>query len=306
MKFNSTYITNKYFAQRKRILAEREVRLFFWKNLRELDYSELERKLTKHVFFSFKHSGHLGDIIYSLPIVKQLSSRFCSQPALMYLNLYYKSSLDPSIDHPSGRYALIPETYSIIKPLLESQEYISSVKQYSEESVDFDLDYFRDCIYTLDRGNISKWYQEIIPIDLHLEEPWLKVNKKSTEYSEYIVLSRSTRYHWNDLSYSFLRKYPNVAFVGLEYEFKLMKEIIPNIKYIPTNDFLELAQIIAGARLFIGNQSSPFAIAEALKVNRLLECYLYSPNVDPIGGHNAMFSSQACFEFLVKDFFENK
>lgn len=219
--------------------------------------------------------------------------------------MYYRSRLDPSIEHPSGKYALIPSNYSIIKPLLESQDYISLVDLYKGEYLDFDLDYFRDCIFTLDRGNISKWYQELIPIDLYLEEPWIKIEKKCMDYSNYIILSRSTRYHWNDLSYSFLKKYPKIAFVGLEYEFKIMKEIIPNLVFIPTKDFLELARVIAGARLFIGNQSSPFAIAEALKVNRLLECNLYTPNVDPIGGHNALFSSQACFEFLVKDFYEN-
>jgi len=304
MKLSSKIITNRHYAIRKRFAYEREVRLSCWKNLRELDLAEIKKKLTHHNFFSFKHSGHLGDIIYALPVIKQLTSRFCSQPAHLFLNLYYKSRLDPSIDHPSGRYALIPETYAIIKPLLEKQDYISSVSQYSGENVDFDLDNFRDCIYTLDRGNISKWYQELIPIDLHLEYPWIKVDNVNNDYNEYIIISRSTRYHWNDLSYAFLRKYPKIAFVGLEYEFKLIKETIPNLIYIPTNDLLELARVIAGSRLFIGNQSSPFSIAEALKVNRLLECYLYSPNVDPVGGHNAIFSSQACFEYLVKDFYD--
>lgn len=53
--------------------------------------------------------------------------------------------------------------------------------------------------------------------------------------------------------------------------------MIPKLEYIPVEDFMHMANIIAGCRFFIGNQSFPFAIAEALKVKRLLEVYHLSP-----------------------------
>jgi hypothetical protein len=45
-----------------------------------------------------------------------------------------------------------------------------------------------------------------------------------------------------------------------------------------------MAQIISSCKLFIGNQSSSYAIAEQLKVPRLLEVFNQCPNVIPIGG----------------------
>ncbi len=70
------------------------------------------------------------------------------------------------------------------------------------------------------------------------------------------------------------------------------------------SDFLQLAQLIAGSRLFIGNQSLPFAIAEALKVNRLLEVYYKAPNVAVSGRNGYDFCFQQQFEYLVRTRYE--
>lgn len=302
----------KFISKKKKQDASDLKRYSCWRNLRNLNKDSIELLFKQTDFFSFKHSGHLGDIIYSLPVIRQLTQRFCKHPSELNLNLYSKVEFSDNniffkekIYHPSGKYLLTADSFNCIKPLLEFQDYISRVNIYNNEHVDFDLDYFRSCLFCLDRGNISKWYQSIIPINLSLEQPWLKSEKVYPDFKDHIVIARSTRYRWNDLSYSFLKKYPKVSFVGLEYEYELMKDVIPNLNYIQTNNFLELANVISSAKLFIGNQSSPFSIAEGLKVNRLLEVYQYAPNVDPVGGNCSVFSSQACFEFLVKDFYEN-
>ena len=41
------------------------------------------------------------------------------------------------------------------------------------------------------------------------------------------------------------------------------------------------ARIIAGSKIFIGNQSTPFAIAEGMKHNRILETDITIPNCQP-------------------------
>jgi len=43
-----------------------------------------------------------------------------------------------------------------------------------------------------------------------------------------------------------------------------------------------LATIIGSSKAFIGNQSSTYAIAEQMKVKRLLEICVHSPNVIPV------------------------
>jgi len=79
-----------------------------------------------------------------------------------------------------------------------------------------------------------------------------------------------------------------------------MRKFVPDIEYRPVQNFLELAEIIAGCKFFIGNQSFPFSLAEALKVNRVLEVYYSCPNVI-VEGRNAFdFCFQPQFELIVQ------
>jgi ADP-heptose:LPS heptosyltransferase len=84
-----------------------------------------------------------------------------------------------------------------------------------------------------------------------------------------------------------------------------MKKKIPHLIYRPVRDFLEMASVIAGAKLFIGNQSFPFSLAEALKANRLLEVYFECPNVTVYGENGFDFSFQPQFEKLIRMRYEN-
>jgi len=71
--------------------------------------------------------------------------------------------------------------------------------------------------------------------------------------------------------------------VGMEHEaYRLMGKCGRDIKYVPTANFLELAQIISGCDVFIGNQSSPFALAEGMKKNRIQETYRPIQNALPM------------------------
>ena len=88
-------------------------------------------------------------------------------------------------------------------------------------------------------------------------------------------------------------------------EYERMKLSIPQLEYKKTDNFLSLASTIAGAKLFIGNQSFPYSLAEAIKVPRILESYYLSPNVIPEGENAYEFSFQPQFEFLVKKLLKN-
>jgi hypothetical protein len=73
-------------------------------------------------------------------------------------------------------------------------------------------------------------------------------------------------------------------FVGVEREYEVMKAICPEVVYMPVENFKQMAMLISGAKYFFGNQSMAFAIAEQMKVNRVLEQYYNAPNVIPNGG----------------------
>ena len=60
-------------------------------------------------------------------------------------------------------------------------------------------------------------------------------------------------------------------FVGLKNEYDDLKNQITSLEYYDSKDFLELASIIKNAKFFIGNLSFGYALAEAIKIPRLLE-----------------------------------
>jgi hypothetical protein len=186
---------------------------------------------------------------------------------------------------------------AMLKPLLLHQPQIEIADEYNEEQVDYNLDDFRKYKYFLS-PNITRWYFTVYGITYNTCQPWL-VAPVDEYYKQTLVIARSHRYRSPVIDYRFLTQYPNKIFLGVEEEYKEMKASIPDLQYKPVKDFLEMATIINSCRLFIGNQSFPFSLAEALKVNRLLEVYFKIPNVivEGKGANDFMFQPQ--FEYAV-------
>jgi hypothetical protein len=243
---------------------------------------------------SFKHSGNSGDIIYALPTILGVNPEHTSN---LFLQInqrgFYKDA------HPLGNVMLNEKMVEMLMPLLKSQKYLNEVTIYNNQKIDYDLDLLREVPFLLDRGDISRWYFHIFNVFYDLSMPWLAVEPDTT-YQEFIILARSERYHNPHISYEFLKKYQKILFLGVEKEYNLMKKEIPQLEWKPVNDFLEMAQIIAGGKFFIGNQSFPYAIAEAMKVKRILEVCFYCPNVVIHGKDGYDFYFQKNFEQLVE------
>jgi len=245
---------------------------------------------------SFKHSGHTGDVIYALPTMKSIAAT-----TSLYLNAGAKSSLPPGFRHPYGDDQLPEKVIEMLRPLLLSQNYINKVEKFTKDTqVDFDLDLFRGTSQNLAAGSISHWYFPMFGVSYDISEPWISLEQ--TKKNEYIIISRSSRYNNESLDYGFLSKYPKLGFVGIESEYSEIKKSVPRIEYFRVRDFLELALVINSSILFIGNQSFPYSIAEAMKVPRLLEQCLYAPNVIPVGGYSHPIVFQKQFEFIVGNY----
>ncbi len=69
-----------------------------------------------------------------------------------------------------------------------------------------------------------------------------------------------------------------LLFVGLKHEWREFIGHHGYVEYVPTANMLEVAQLIAGSDLFIGNQSCANAIAEGLKHNSIQETHLEYPD----------------------------
>lgn len=236
----------------------------------------------------FRHSGALGDVIYALPALAALTARCGSQGAVLCLNAGPGARLSAG-----GVRALLP--------LLQRQPYIHEVRLWQGERPDFDLDAFRGFAVS-GRGDIMRWYQYALPVAYDTSQPWLSGVEPDAASAGALVIARALRRQTPGLDYGFLRRYAHVLFIGIEREYAEMQALIPQLVWRQTADFLDMARVIAAARLFIGSQSSPFAVAEALKVPRLLELPLAEPVATPAGARGAVFCVQECFEQLVEDF----
>jgi hypothetical protein len=223
----------------------------------------------------FGSSGDLGDIIYLLPLIEAAGGG--------YLWLYDR----PWTKNLSSR-------YPIIEPLLAAQPYIKAVGLGNGRGVQYDMATFRS-VYRPDRTLTASQGEHGrksygLPV-VKGDKKWIHVTP-SPETKGRVVIARSARYHnslfpWKRI----LAHYGNsILFVGIKEEHDAFCRAFGNVEHRPTSDFLELAQLIAGSDLFIGNQSSPYAVAEGLKHPRILECNLRVPDcIYPNGG-------QVCYD----------
>jgi hypothetical protein len=244
----------------------------------------------------FRHSGHAGDVIYSLPTIKAFLAG--TDRAELYLRCnIVRNPLTPN-GHPLGDLLLNEDYAHRLIPLIGRQAYVRKCAIWTGEAVDVDLDEFRKIPFVLQRGTVPRFYSFRFPVCPRLWEPWLEVDADSRSRGA-IVVNRTPRRHNPEISYRFLSAYRPVYFIGLPEEYSAFHREVPSAEYLPDAGFLQAGQVIAGSRLFIGNSSCCFAIAEGLKVRRLLEVNPRSPNVVPSGPGGHDFIRQDNFESLV-------
>jgi hypothetical protein len=107
--------------------------------------------------------------------------------------------------------------------------------------------------------------------------PWLSVEANKVAP---IIINRASRwpgwhFPWREIVRHF---YDEIAFIGLPEEHAAFQKEFGKVFYLPCADLLEAAEIIAGADLFVGNQSACNAIANGLGKRIVLEVCNYAPD----------------------------
>lgn len=217
---------------------------------------------------TYSHGGDMGDLIYACCLFRRLSDQ-----------MHDGQPLDIVLCPTEGvRSPQTPQSVELIKPLLLAQPYIASVR-YEPKVVGTDLNRWRTW-YAGNGANLC--YAQLVDRGFHHSsafKPWLTVPIGQQHMP--VVIHRSPRYHNDKFPWKrVVHKYRDyLLMVGLPEEHEeFVKEFGGHVPYHPTRDFMELSQIIAGAKLFIGNQSSPYAIAEALKMDTIQETMLVDSN----------------------------
>lgn len=267
---------------------------------------------------TIKHSGHMGDIIYSLPAIKRLSEVYGRKvEVLVFVDRTWE--FFSAEDRPKT--GLIDEDgLSLIKDVLSSTSYISDVRKWKGEFVNYDFDMVkhRGQEIGMPHSNISRWYMYLFPeASTDLSKPTLDLLDVDAEYyhrhervctipdHDYILVNRTSRWLNPYINYVFLHKYEHVYFVGSKSEYEHFMLNVPSAKYIEVDNGLHLASLIGHSKVFIGNQSLCYAVAEQLKTTRILEACSNATNVLPIGKNGYDFYTQQGLEYLV-DFLYKK
>jgi hypothetical protein len=249
---------------------------------------------------SFLHSGHLGDVVNALPVIKELSKTH-------RCNFYLQANkpLPENIKgykHPKDFVFMTDRMVDMVLPLLKSQKYINKVEKYNGEEIDVDLNLFRKIPMNFNLDEV-RWYFQLTGIQTDLSVPYLTA-EPSKKIQNKVVIMRSTRRKNIFINYRFLEKYEDLLFIGIRDEYEDLKKEVPNLEFYDCKDFLEAAQIIKAGKFFLGNSSFGFTIAEGLKVPRLMESYPDFPMIYPNGNHGYDFYFQdhleKWFDFLYK------
>lgn len=214
---------------------------------------------------SFRISGDLGDLCYQCAILAALPG-----PHTLLC-----------VDRP-GLTAQFTPRVPLLKPMLLAQAYIGSV-ECSEDKPDIDLTGFRrfhSATTTLIAANAAECgMQMMLESPPDGSAPWLTAQPNQS-FAGKIIIARSPRYNnlwfpWRQIVEHYGHR---LLFVGLPDEHRAFIAAFGHVTHLQIKDYLELAQTIAGAGLFIGNQSSPHAVAMGLGVTIIQETCLQQPD----------------------------
>ena len=224
---------------------------------------------------TFKHSGDMGDIIFSLPTVRAL----CSEGAILYLDPKGGKN-EPLVQGTDrGDYTRLDEnSIESLKPLLEMQPYIKEVKVWNGEKVDYNLDEFRKHIKF---NNLAVSHLEAFNLSHnHINSAWLEVDK-SAELEKKKVIARSLRYHGNHIFWSHMKlkgEFEDACYVGLPLEHEAFESTFEvSIPRVDTPTLLDVARVVAGADVVFANQNVVHAIAEGMKKRLFNEVFRIYP-----------------------------
>lgn len=229
---------------------------------------------------TFKHSGTLGDLVYSLYLVKKLGGgefQIALQHIENCVSKYGYRASDVDVQH-KGRFT--EQDIAWLTPLLERQPYIQKVSTWRLGNVepDVDLDHYRSVLYRTFEGNILQAYHIAFNLPFTVEDmqtPWIEADAKTIAP---IVITRSMRYRpadgeqgWrNIISTGMLEN--SCIFVGTQKEHADFEKTFGiKVEYYQSPDFLDLANVIAGSELVVCNQGFAYSLAVGLGKSTILE-----------------------------------
>lgn len=226
---------------------------------------------------TFLHPGTFGDTIYGMNVVKLLGGGdvYIKWNGMNEIAWNAFGALDAGIH--AGRYN--QQDLEFLFPLLDAQKYIKNLRVWRNEDIDYDLgNHYKFTTGPAGwQGNQTECYGLVCGVDIHkhrkefLQEAWLDPVKPIKIPGKSVVLNWTGRYIYdNQPNPKYAEWLANgledqAIFLGTKAECDAFNtQYKCNIPYHGVTDMLEMARIIQGAELTIGNQSAVLAVAIGL------------------------------------------
>lgn len=219
---------------------------------------------------NFVSGGMMGDFIHSLFALKNICERMGIKAKLYLIN-----------DGDIWRFG-IDKAYQDLAKLVESQPYIESFgiipQGFNEQYVD--MNSWRKMVGETHArtGSYNKCWTEVLSehygFDIPAENKWVHVDAVDPVTQGKLVIHRS--YHrqnaafpWNSV---LNEEQGDILFVTsniLDWErFGFKRD---NVKLHLVSTIWDMAVALNSSKMFVGNQSTPFALASALEIPRFVE-----------------------------------
>lgn len=237
-------------------------------------------------------AGDYGDLIFLLGVMHSIPSG----PHTLLLKTSPLTKIRTDAD--LKRFA------DMVIPLAKSQPYISDCRiRQANERVDWRSQDFRGkgrwCPEVTLLGAKSYHLQTCLGFgqNIHGTNRWLHNIVSSPLSKDRVVINRTGRYRnpyfpWREVIDFYGDR---LLFIGVPHEYRDFCGQFGCIEWAKTSNMLEVAELIAGSLLFIGNQSSPNAVAEGLKHPMIQEtdlgtpdCIFKRPNAQHVGNGSVM------------------
>lgn len=265
----------------------------------------------------FFHAVNPGDLMGAMGAIKKyydvMKRRAIVCQSVTQVAAYYSGATHPTVNESGQNVCVNVPMWEMLKPLIESQEYVHSFEKYEGQRIDIDLNIIRGKTnVNLPNGSLQGWIPLAYPdLSFDMSKPWITLNGKCPPHilkqvKGKVILNFTERYRNDAIDYFFLKNYaPDLIFAGTEKEHWLFcNQWQLNIPRLEVKDFLELAYAIKYSRFILANQSFCVNIAYAMGTPRIVEICRYAQNIIHMIGENCEgYLYQVGAEYYFRQFY---
>lgn len=224
------------------------------------------------IIVNFLACGQIGDLIHSLYVVKSICLRDNVKANIFISDISSQLPCCGNFTYDTLK------TYNDIKDFIFSLSYVNDFKILPQNFTEsfINLNVWRDYIEVIQSqtGSYSKCWSELMIEKFEINKvngSWIDSSVDQNTKNKILIHQSHHRHNHNFIWDNVLVPTEEYYFITTNsHEWDIFQQKLDNVKLYLVNNVSEMISAINGCKYFIGNQSSPFAIASALNKDRLV------------------------------------